>query len=67
MDLEFKNPIFVDALRNFLMPIPLQNGNGSPDPQSSPSLTSHYQAGGKKRKIAGGPVQPKIAVVTERV
>jgi len=74
MDLESKNPIFVEAQRNFLMPIPPQNGNGSPDPQSSPTLPGSkrkapmfpelFKAGGKKRKIAGGPVQPKNAVVT---
>ena len=75
MDLESKNPIFVEAQRN-LMPIPPQNRNGSPNPQSSPSPTlpnskrkapmfpELFKAGGKKRKIAGGPVQPKNAVVT---
>ena len=75
MDMEFPNPTFLEAQRNFLMPSPPSH-DGSPELQSaaSPSLPGEkrkalqypelFKAGGKKRKLAGGPVQAKNALVT---
>ena len=75
MDMEFPNPTFLEAQRNFLMPSPPSH-DGSPELQSaaSPSLPGKkrkahqypelFKAGGKKRKLAGGPVQAKNALVT---
>eukprot|EP00092_Neocalanus_flemingeri_P029434 GFUD01031960.1.p1 GENE.GFUD01031960.1~~GFUD01031960.1.p1 ORF type:complete len:688 (-),score=250.66 GFUD01031960.1:145-2208(-) len=75
MDVESKIPAFLEAQRNLVKPVPPQNGqNGSSTPQSSPTQPGSKRkapqfpevskAGGKKRKVAGGPVQAKNAVVT---
>eukprot|EP00092_Neocalanus_flemingeri_P045415 GFUD01050727.1.p1 GENE.GFUD01050727.1~~GFUD01050727.1.p1 ORF type:complete len:161 (+),score=46.78 GFUD01050727.1:40-522(+) len=75
MDVESKIPAFLEAQRNLVKPVPPQNGqNGSSTPQSSPTqpgskrkapqFSEVSKAGGKKRKVAGGPVQAKNAVVT---
>lgn len=61
--MEFPNPTFLEAQRNFLMPTP-------PSPilpaekRKAPQYPELFKAGGKKRKLAGGPVQAKNALVT---
>jgi len=71
MDVASPNSTFLEAQRNFLLPAPPTN-DVSIDVQNGSSATKRkahqfpelFKSGGKKRKVAGGPVQAKNALVT---
>jgi len=63
MDMEFPNPTFLEAQRNFLMPTP-PSPSLPAEKRKAPQYPELFKAGGKKRKLAGGPVQAKNALVT---
>jgi len=69
MDVEHSNSIFHEAQNNFLLsgsvnnfsPVSSQRGGAKRKGHQFPEL---FRAGGKKRKLGGGPVQAKNALVT---
>jgi len=67
MALEAQDPTFLEAQNNFLTTSPSQNGSPTHpgSKRKAPQFPELFKSsGGKKRKFAGGPVQPKNAVVT---